>query len=71
MRFANKNPASTARNDVYGVRDASDNKFVALALYGEADYRITGDHHLLELGHVESVQIVTPADFLARFEPPA
>lgn len=45
-------------------RDPKDNKFLALALDGQADYLITGDRDLLVLHPFQKTKIVTPADFL-------
>jgi putative PIN family toxin of toxin-antitoxin system len=45
--------------------DPDDDLFVAVALEGEADYIVSGDPHLLGLKEVQSIQIVTPRDFLA------
>ena len=47
------------------TRDPSDNRVLEAALAGEADYIVTGDRHLLELGDFEGVEIVTPARFVA------
>ena len=47
------------------TRDPSDNRVLEAALAGEADYIVTGDQHLLELGGFEGVEIVTPARFVA------
>lgn len=48
--------------------DAEDDKFVALALAGEARYIVSGDGHLLELGEVQGVSILKPAEFLRRWQ---
>ena len=47
------------------TQDPSDNRVLEAALAGEADYIVTGDQHLLELGDFEGVEIVTPARFAA------
>lgn len=51
-----------------GVRvvpaDADDDKFVALALAGEARYIVSGDSHLLEIGAYQGIAILKPAAFL-------
>ena len=47
-----------------GSRDAKDNKFLALAVAGRADYLVSGDKDLLVLGHIGATPIVTPAQFL-------
>ena len=49
---------------VRASRDPDDDKFIAAALEGEAEYVVTGDHDLLDLDPYEGVRIVTPAAFL-------
>ena len=44
--------------------DPADNKYLSCALESQADYIITGDHHLLDLKAFQGITIVTPADFL-------
>ncbi len=46
-------------------RDPKDDKFLALAVAGMADFLITGDEDLLVLHPFQKVAIVTPQDFLA------
>ena len=46
------------------TRDPKDDKFVACALAGEANYLITEDKDLLVLEGVGDVRIVTPYDYL-------
>ena len=50
--------------------DPDDDKFLALALASQAQYVVTGDRHLLDVGVYQSVPIVTPAVFLAGFVTP-
>lgn len=54
--------------DQYAVskikKDPDDNKFIACALEGEADYIVSGDEHLLGLKHYRGVQIVDARGFL-------
>ncbi len=45
-------------------RDPADNKFLACAVEGNADFLVSGDHHLTELNKYESIQILTPTDFV-------
>ncbi|ARP81951.1 putative toxin-antitoxin system toxin component, PIN family [Bordetella genomosp. 8] len=56
-------PASSAR--VFS-RDPDDDKFIHLALAGNAAWIVTGDQDLLILEAVEGVQIVTPVQALNR-----
>ncbi|MEX0708139.1 MAG: putative toxin-antitoxin system toxin component, PIN family [Woeseia sp.] len=51
---------------VEACRDKDDNKFLAVALAGEAELLITGDADLLVLDPFEGLPILTPAGFLAR-----
>lgn len=46
--------------------DPTDNKFLACALEGEADYIVSGDNHLLELKHYQGVQIVDARTFIKK-----
>lgn len=45
-------------------KDPSDNKFIECAVALKADYIVTGDHALLEVGEYEGIQIVTPREFV-------
>lgn len=47
-------------------RDADDDKFLALAVTGQADAIISGDGDLLELVTHEGIPILTPSQFLQR-----
>ncbi len=46
-------------------RDPGDNKFLDLAVQGNAKYIISGDDDLLTLHPFQNIQILTPADFMA------
>lgn len=54
----------TVDESVTGSRDPKDNKFLALAIAGKADYLVTGDKDLLVLRVIGPTPILTPADFL-------
>ncbi len=45
--------------------DPSDNKILACAVEGEADFIISGDHHLFELKEFQGIMIVNPSTFVA------
>lgn len=47
-------------------RDPKDNKFIDVALNGQAQAILTGDRDLLALGAFQGIEIVSPADFLMR-----
>lgn len=50
------------------LRDPSDNMFLECALAAQAQGIISGDAHLLSLGCFRGIPILSPAQFLARFE---
>ena len=47
-------------------RDPADDKFLELALSGNASHIITGDNDLLTLHPFRSISIIPPALFLAQ-----
>jgi uncharacterized protein len=50
---------------VRGVcKDPDDDKFIAAALAGDADYLVSGDKYLLDVGSYHRTKIVRPAFFL-------
>ncbi len=51
---------------VHACRDPKDNKFLEVALNGNAELIITGDADLLALHPWERIAIVSPADYLKR-----
>jgi len=44
--------------------DPSDNKYLACAHEGEADYIVSGDHHLLDLEFYKGIKILKAKSFL-------
>ena len=44
--------------------DPSDNKYLACASEGEADYIVSGDHHLLDIKIYEGIEILKVKAFL-------
>jgi putative PIN family toxin of toxin-antitoxin system len=49
---------------VQACRDPRDDKFLELAVEGEADVIVTGDNDLLTLDPFQGISILTPARFL-------
>lgn len=47
-------------------RDPKDNKFLEVAVNGQAEIIITGDKDLLILHPYQSIQIITPAQYLKK-----
>ncbi|MBI3353653.1 MAG: putative toxin-antitoxin system toxin component, PIN family, partial [Nitrospirae bacterium] len=45
-------------------RDADDDKFIACAVSASADFIVTGDKDLLDIGRRQSVRILGASDFL-------
>ena len=46
--------------------DPNDNAVLACAFEAGADCIVTGDHHLLDLGRYQDIEIVRPSEFLDR-----
>ena len=44
--------------------DPTDNRILECAVAAKSDYLVTGDKHLLKLGHFGAAKIVQPAEFL-------
>lgn len=51
-------------------RDPNDNKFLELAVCGNADVLVSGDDDLLVLNPFRGIDIVTPRHFLSEFTQP-
>jgi putative PIN family toxin of toxin-antitoxin system len=49
---------------LHACRDPKDDKFLDVAVNGNADAIVSGDRDLLDLDPFHSVRIVSPADFL-------
>lgn len=63
----------STRVDVAGdlravAADPDDDKFIECAVVAGASVIVSGDHHLLDLGKYGDIQILTAAEFLARFQ---
>ena len=46
------------------IDDPDDNKYLAAAIDGCADYLVSGDSHLLDIREYEELRVVTPRRFL-------
>jgi putative PIN family toxin of toxin-antitoxin system len=55
---------SNPKEDNWVLEDPGDNKFIACAKALKAEYIVSGDSHLLELGQVDEIKIVSPAEML-------
>ena len=53
--------------EVKACRDPDDDKYLELALNGNADCVITNDPDLLILNPFESIPIISPKEFLERY----
>ena len=53
------------KTKIYEIQDdPSDNKYLSAALEGNADFIVSGDHHLKELKTFQGTRILDPATFL-------
>ena len=46
--------------------DKDDDKYLEAALAADADYVVSSDHHLLEVGRYEGVEVLKPGEFTRR-----
>jgi len=53
---------------ITACRDPKDNKFLEVAVVGEADVIVSGDEDLLVLNPFRGVPIITPAEFLNKLD---
>ena len=56
----------TITHRITACRDPKDDKFLELAISGDASHIITGDNDLLALHPFRNIPIITPAAFLAE-----
>jgi putative PIN family toxin of toxin-antitoxin system len=61
--------AAIPRRTIQACRDPKDDKFLEAAVAGKADAIVSGDGDLIDLHPFEGIEILSPADFLARFAP--
>ena len=60
----------TISHRVAACRDPKDDKFLHVALNGEAEFIVTGDADLLALNPFHNVEILSPQEFLERLDMP-
>lgn len=69
-RFSQFTQDFPATENVQISRDADDDKFIALALDSGANMLISGDSDLKDVKAYRGIEILSPAQFLERFNPP-
>ncbi len=62
IRLRGEAVAPTQR--VTDCRDPKDNKFLEVAISGEADYLVSGDDDLLSMNPYQDIPVLSPAEFL-------
>jgi putative PIN family toxin of toxin-antitoxin system len=55
-------------NSVTDCRDTKDNKYLELALAADAEFIIASDNDLLALDPWRGIRIITPSEYVSRFE---
>ena len=50
------------------AEDPEDDKFIAAAIEGGADYIVSGDNHLKALNSYQEIRIVSPSEFVQILE---
>lgn len=70
--FILQNTSIIADSDIIQLcRDPHDDMFINCAFFSNADYLISGDNDLLSLKKSAPVEIISPSDFVKRFEKPS
>jgi putative PIN family toxin of toxin-antitoxin system len=64
--FANAIQTVQISTPIRACRDPRDDKFLEVAVHGQADAIVTGDADLLALHPFRGIAILTPADYLDR-----
>ena len=67
FKLANESKSVVIQEEIKACRDAKDNKFLELAVNGNADSIVTGDTDLLVLNPFREIEIITPEVFVSRF----
>jgi uncharacterized protein len=68
VKFANELEYIEIKEEIQVCRDAKDDKFLELAVNGNADLVVTGDVDLLVLNPFREIEIITPEVFTSRFK---
>lgn len=67
LKFVSASELVSIKETIAVCRDEKDNKFLELAVSGNANIIVTGDLDLLVLNPFQAVEIVTPDIFIDRF----
>ena len=67
LKFISASELVSITEKIAVCRDEKDNKFLELAVSGNANVIVTGDLDLLVLNPFQSVEIITPDIFIDRF----
>ena len=68
FKLANESELVEIQEEIQACRDAKDDKFLELAVNGNADLIVTGDTDLLVLNPFRGIEIITPEVFLNLFQ---
>ena len=67
VKFVEKSELIKIQEVIDVCRDSKDNKFLEVAVCGEADFIITGDQDLLILNPFRNIDIIPVNEFLIKF----
>jgi putative PIN family toxin of toxin-antitoxin system len=66
--FSAVQPSGKVSERIRIVSDPEDNKLIESAVASGAEYLISSDKHLLDIGEYEGISIVSPADFWHKYQ---
>ena len=67
FKLANECESVEIQAEIKACRDVKDDKFLELAVNGNAELIVTGDSDLLVLNPFRGIEIITPEVFVSRF----
>ena len=68
FKFIDESKFVEIKEEIRACRDTKDDKFLELAVNGNANFIITGDADLLVLNPFREIEIITPEVFVSRFQ---
>lgn len=68
VKFINESESVEIKEEIKACHNAKDDKFLELAVNGNADFIVTGDDDLLVLNPFREIEIITPEVFVSRFK---
>ena len=66
LKFYQASKLVRPKTKVRVCEDKADDKYLEAALAADADYVVSSDHHLLDVGRYKGVEVLKPGEFTRR-----